>query len=52
VFNREPLAIGAELSKPGIGLVVLSTGGKWLDMRNPISKLMLTNLGGGCDLGT
>jgi DNA invertase Pin-like site-specific DNA recombinase len=40
------LAIEADLSKRGIGLVVLSMGGEKLDTRNPTSKLMLTILGG------
>ncbi len=40
------LAIEADLSRRGIGLVVLSMGGERLDTRNPTSKLMLTILGG------
>ena len=36
----------ADLSKRGIGLVVLSMGGERLDTRNPTSKLMLTILAG------
>lgn len=40
------LAIEADLSKRGIGLVVLSMGGERLDTRNPTSKLMLTILAG------
>lgn len=40
------LAIEADLSKRGIGLVVLSMGGEKLDTRNPTSKLMLTILAG------
>ena len=40
------LTIEADLSKRGIGLVVLSMGGERLDTRNPTSKLMLTILGG------
>jgi len=40
------LAIEANLSKRGIGLVVLSMGGEKLDTRNPTSKLMLTILAG------
>jgi DNA invertase Pin-like site-specific DNA recombinase len=40
------LTIEADLSKLGIGLVVLSMGGERLDTRNPTSKLMLTILGG------
>jgi DNA invertase Pin-like site-specific DNA recombinase len=48
--RREPtaelLAIEADLSKRGVGLVVLSMGGERLDTRNPTSKLMLTILAG------
>jgi DNA invertase Pin-like site-specific DNA recombinase len=40
------LAIEADLSKRGIGLIVLSMGGERLDTRNPTSKLMLTILAG------
>lgn len=40
------LTIEADLSKRGIGLVVLSMGGERLDTRNPTSKLMLTILAG------
>ena len=40
------LTIEADLSKRGIGLVVLSMGGTKLDTRNPTSKLMLTILAG------
>lgn len=40
------LAIEADLTKRGIGLVVLSMGGSRLDTRNPTSKLMLTVLAG------
>src|SRR3954447_20296521 len=40
------LAIEADLSKRGIGLVILSMGGERLDTRNPTSKLMLTILAG------
>jgi DNA invertase Pin-like site-specific DNA recombinase len=40
------LAIEADLSKRGIGLVILSMGGQPLDTRNPTSKLMLTILAG------
>jgi DNA invertase Pin-like site-specific DNA recombinase len=39
------LAIEADLSKRGVGLVVLSMGGEKLDTRNPTSKLILTVLG-------
>jgi DNA invertase Pin-like site-specific DNA recombinase len=42
----ELLAIEADLSRRGIGLVVLSMGGERLDTRNPTSKLMLTILAG------
>ena len=44
--TAELLSIEAELSKRGIGLVVLSMGGERLDTRNPTSKLMLTILAG------
>ncbi len=40
------LSIEAELSKRGIGLVVLSMGGERLDNRNPTAKLILTILAG------
>jgi DNA invertase Pin-like site-specific DNA recombinase len=40
------LAIEADLSKRGVGLVVLSMGGERLDTHNPTSKLMLTILAG------
>jgi DNA invertase Pin-like site-specific DNA recombinase len=42
----ELLSIEADLSRRGIGLVVLSMGGERLDTRNPTSKLMLTILAG------
>ena len=42
----ELLQIEADLSRRGIGLVVLSMGGEKLDTRNPTSKLMLTILAG------
>lgn len=42
----ELLRIEEDLSKRGIGLIVLSMGGARLDTRNPTSKLMLTILGG------
>jgi DNA invertase Pin-like site-specific DNA recombinase len=42
----ELLTIEADLSKRGIGLVILSMGGQRLDTRNPTSKLMLTILAG------
>ena len=44
--TAELLTIEADLSRRGIGLVVLSMGGERLDTRNPTSKLMLTILGG------
>jgi DNA invertase Pin-like site-specific DNA recombinase len=44
--TAELLAIESELSKRGIGLVILSMGGERLDTRNPTSKLMLTVLAG------
>ena len=44
--TAELLTIEADLSKRGIGLLVLSMGGEKLDTRNPTSKLMLTILGG------
>jgi DNA invertase Pin-like site-specific DNA recombinase len=40
------LAIEADLTKRGVGLIVLSMGGERLDTRNPTSKLMLTILAG------
>jgi DNA invertase Pin-like site-specific DNA recombinase len=40
------LSIEADLSRRGIGLVILSMGGERLDTRNPTSKLMLTILAG------
>jgi DNA invertase Pin-like site-specific DNA recombinase len=40
------LSIEADLTRRGIGLVVLSMGGEKLDTRNPTSKLMLTILAG------
>jgi DNA invertase Pin-like site-specific DNA recombinase len=40
------LSIEADLTKRGIGLVVLSMGGEKLDTRKPTSKLMLTILAG------
>jgi DNA invertase Pin-like site-specific DNA recombinase len=42
----ELLTIESDLSRRGIGMVVLSMGGIALDTRNPTSKLMLTILGG------
>jgi DNA invertase Pin-like site-specific DNA recombinase len=44
--TAELLAIEADLSRRGIGLMVLSMGGTPLDTRNPTSKLMLTILAG------
>jgi DNA invertase Pin-like site-specific DNA recombinase len=44
--TQELLTIEADLSKRGIGLMVLSMGGERLDTRNPTSKLMLTILAG------
>jgi DNA invertase Pin-like site-specific DNA recombinase len=44
--TAELLMIEADLSRRGIGLVVLSMGGERLDTRNPTSKLMLTILAG------
>ena len=44
--TAELLSIEADLTKRGIGLVVLSMGGERLDTRNPTSKLMLTILAG------
>jgi len=44
--TAELLSIEVDLTKRGIGLVVLSLGGERLDTRNPISKLMLTILAG------
>lgn len=44
--TAELLAIEADLSRRGVGLIVLSMGGERLDTRNPTSKLMLTILGG------
>ena len=44
--TAELLTIEADLTKRGIGLIVLSMGGERLDTRNPTSKLMLTILAG------
>jgi DNA invertase Pin-like site-specific DNA recombinase len=44
--TAELLMIEADLSKRGVGLVILSMGGERLDTRNPTSKLMLTILAG------
>ena len=40
------LAINTDLTKRGIGLLVLSMGGERLDTRNPTATLMLTILAG------
>jgi DNA invertase Pin-like site-specific DNA recombinase len=44
--TAELLTIEADLTKRGIGLIVLSMGGERLDTRNPTSKPMLTILAG------
>ncbi|MGE4048939.1 MAG: recombinase family protein [Acetobacteraceae bacterium] len=44
--TAELLQIEADLSRRGIGLVILSMGGERFDTRNPTSKLMLTILAG------
>jgi DNA invertase Pin-like site-specific DNA recombinase len=44
--TAELLSIEADLSRRGIGLVILSMGGEKLDTRNPTSKLMMTILAG------
>jgi DNA invertase Pin-like site-specific DNA recombinase len=44
--TAELLMIEADLSKRGIGLIILSLGGERFDTRNPTSKLMLTILAG------
>jgi len=44
--TAELLTIEADLSRRGVGLVVLRMGGARLDTRNPTSKLMLTILAG------
>jgi DNA invertase Pin-like site-specific DNA recombinase len=44
--TAELLAIETELTKRGVGLIILSMGGERLDTRNPTSKLMLTILAG------
>lgn len=44
--TTELLSIAADLTKRGIGLVILSMGGETLDTRNPTSKLVLTILAG------
>jgi len=44
--TAELLAIEGDLTRRGIGLVVLRKGGQRLDTRNPTSKLMLTILAG------
>ena len=40
------LSIETELSRRGVGLVILTMGGERLDTRNPTSKLILTILAG------
>jgi DNA invertase Pin-like site-specific DNA recombinase len=40
--TAELLTIEADLTKHGIGRVILSMGGEKLDTRKPTSKLMLT----------
>jgi DNA invertase Pin-like site-specific DNA recombinase len=44
--TAELLTIEADLTKRGIGLLILSMGGEKLDTRNPTSKLVLTILAG------
>jgi DNA invertase Pin-like site-specific DNA recombinase len=44
--TRELLEIEADLTRRGVGLLILSMGGMPLDTRNPTSKLMLTILAG------
>lgn len=44
--TAELLTIEADLTKRGVGLIVLSLGGEKLDTRNPTSKLLLTIMGG------
>ena len=44
--TAELLTIEADLTKRGIGLIILSMGGERFDTRNPTSKLMLTILAG------
>lgn len=44
--TAELLAIESDLTKRGVGLIILSMGGERLDTRNPTSKLMLTILAG------
>ena len=44
--TAELLAIEEDLSRRGVGLIVLSMGGERLDTRNPTSRLMLTILAG------
>ena len=43
--TAELLTIEADLTKRGVGLLILSMGGQPLDTRNPTSRLMLTILG-------
>lgn len=44
--TAELLSIETDLSRRGVGLIVLSMGDERLDTRNPTSKLMLTILAG------
>jgi len=44
--------IEGKLTKRGIVLVILNMGGEKLATRKPTSKLMLTILAGGGDVGT
>ena len=44
--TAESRTMEADLTKRGVGLVVLSMGGERLNSRNPTSKLMLTILAG------
>jgi DNA invertase Pin-like site-specific DNA recombinase len=44
--TAELVAIEADLSRRGVGLVILSIGGEKLDTRHPASKLMMTILAG------
>jgi DNA invertase Pin-like site-specific DNA recombinase len=44
--TAELLTIESDLTRRGVGLIVLSMGGERLDTRNPTSKLMLTILAG------
>jgi DNA invertase Pin-like site-specific DNA recombinase len=44
--TAELLTIERDLTKRGVGLIVLSMGGERLDTRNPTSRLILTIMGG------